>query len=96
VLIIIRTLSGKLSLHANATQTADIRTQGDCTGDQDQLLQVLHPLCLWARMSGLSILVRAPLSYKREGTRRYKADSSTLRPSSGSQVHTSSQAQYIT
>jgi hypothetical protein len=37
-----------------------------------------------------------PLSYKREGTRRYKADSSTLRPSSGSQVHTSSQAQYIT
>jgi hypothetical protein len=37
-----------------------------------------------------------PLSYKREGTRCYKADSSTLRPSSGSQVHTSSQAQYIT
>jgi hypothetical protein len=37
-----------------------------------------------------------PLSYKREGTWRYKADSDTLRPSSGSQVHTSSQAQYIT
>jgi hypothetical protein len=37
-----------------------------------------------------------PLSYKREGTWSYKADSSTLRPSSGSQVHTSSQAQYIT
>jgi hypothetical protein len=41
-----------------------------------------------------------PLSYKREGTRRYKAD--TLRPNLGShthsnsQVHTSSQAQYIT
>jgi hypothetical protein len=36
-----------------------------------------------------------PLSYKREGTRCYKADSSTLRLSD-SQVHTSSQAQYIT
>jgi hypothetical protein len=34
------------------------------------------------------------LSYKRGGTQRYKAD--TLRPNSGSQVHTSSQAQYIT
>jgi hypothetical protein len=33
VLIITRTLPGKLSLHANATQTADIRAQGDCTGD---------------------------------------------------------------
>jgi hypothetical protein len=32
------------------------------------------PFCSWAHMSGLSILVRAPLSYKREGTRRYKAD----------------------
>jgi hypothetical protein len=30
-------------------------------------------------MSGLSVLVRAPLSYKREGTQRYKA--SSLRPS---------------
>jgi hypothetical protein len=36
------------------------------------------PFCSWAHMSGLSILVRAPLSYKREGTRRYKAAS--LRP----------------
>jgi hypothetical protein len=30
--------------------------------------------CPWAHMSGLSIFVRAPLSYKREGTRHYKAD----------------------
>jgi hypothetical protein len=36
-------------------------------------------------MSGPSTLVHAPLSYKREGTRRYKGD--TLRPNSGSQVH---------
>jgi hypothetical protein len=35
----------------------------------------------------------SPLSYKREGTRRYKASSLRL---SDSQVHTSSQAQYIT
>jgi hypothetical protein len=32
------------------------------------------PFCPWAHMSGLSILVCAPLSYKREGTQRYKAD----------------------
>jgi hypothetical protein len=50
---------------------------------------VFPPLCSWAHMSGLDILVRAPLSYKREGTRRYKADSHGL---SDSQVHTSSQA----
>jgi hypothetical protein len=43
---------------------------------------------------GPSPLYVSPLSYKREGTRRYKAK--TLRPNSGSQVHTSSQSQYIT
>jgi hypothetical protein len=43
-------------------------------------------------MSGLSILVCAPLSYKREGIQRYKADTLThsLRLSD-LQVHTSSQ-----
>jgi hypothetical protein len=34
VCIITRTLLGKLPLHANATQTADIGAQGDCTGNQ--------------------------------------------------------------
>jgi hypothetical protein len=33
VLIITRTLPRKLPLHANATQTVDIRAQGDCTGN---------------------------------------------------------------
>jgi hypothetical protein len=50
-------------------------------------------------MSGLSTLIRAPLSYKRGGMQRYKGDKREklrLRPSSGSQVHTSSQGQYIT
>jgi hypothetical protein len=67
------------------------------------LIQVLHLLCPYARMSGLSTLVRAPFSYKRGGTQRYNSSSlkltqarATHRPSSGSQVHTSSQAQYIT
>jgi hypothetical protein len=32
VLIITSTLPGKLPLHANTTQTTDIRAQGDCTG----------------------------------------------------------------
>jgi hypothetical protein len=36
-----------------------------------QQLQVLHLLCSRAHMSGLSTLVRAPLSYKRGGMQRY-------------------------
>jgi hypothetical protein len=57
---------------------------------------ILFPLfCPWACMSGLSTLVCAPpLAIK--GEARNETDSDTLRPSSGSQVHTSSQAQYIT
>jgi hypothetical protein len=34
VLIITRTLPLKLPLHADTTQTVDIRAQGDCPGDQ--------------------------------------------------------------
>jgi hypothetical protein len=34
VLIITRTLPGKLPLHANATQTTNIGAQGDYTGNQ--------------------------------------------------------------
>jgi hypothetical protein len=32
--IITRTLPGKLPLHANTTQIADIRAQGDCSNDE--------------------------------------------------------------
>jgi hypothetical protein len=78
VFIITRTLLVKLPLHADTTQAADIRAQGDCTGDQHYLLQVLHPLCPWARMSGLSTLVRTPFSYKRGGTQRYNSSSKKL------------------
>jgi hypothetical protein len=34
VLIITRTFPVKLLLHADTMQAADIRAQGDCTGDQ--------------------------------------------------------------
>jgi hypothetical protein len=57
--------------------------QGSCGGIStlyatDIMALGVHPdvtgISPWVHMSGLSILVRAPLSYKREGTRRYKAD----------------------
>jgi hypothetical protein len=63
------------------------------------LLYVFPLFCPWAHMLGLSTLVRAPLSYKRGGTQRYRG---TLGLNLGShthknsQVHTSSQTQYIT
>jgi hypothetical protein len=49
-------------------------------------------------MSGLSTLVRAPLSAIKGEAHNVttQADSSSLRPSSVSQDHISSQAQYIT
>jgi hypothetical protein len=49
------------------------------------LLYVFPLFCSWTHMSGLSILVRAPLSYKREGTRCYKAAS--LRSNLDTQTH---------
>jgi hypothetical protein len=59
---------------------------------------VPRPVC-----RGSAPLYVPPFSYKRGGTQRYtdtlkptKAHLSTLRPSLGSQVHTGSQAQYIT
>jgi hypothetical protein len=64
------------------------------------LLYVFPPFCPWAHMSGLSTLVCAPLSYKRGGMQHYKGDTLRLNlgthTHSNSQVHTSSQAQYIT
>jgi hypothetical protein len=76
-----------------------------CQGAK-RLLQAtprLHPLYSWAHVSGLSTLVCPPLNYKRGGMQCYKGtntlrrthsdehtDSSTLIPSSVSQVQTSS------
>jgi hypothetical protein len=50
----------------------DIMALGDGLGIAG--ISNFPPFFPWAHMSGLSILVRAPLSYKREGTRRYQAD----------------------
>jgi hypothetical protein len=72
VTIITCTSPGRLPLHAKATQITGIRAQEDCSSNGYQLLQVLPPLCPWARMSGLSTLVRAPFSYKSGGTHRYR------------------------
>jgi hypothetical protein len=77
----------------NTICTIDIMAPEDCPDVAGYFYSVFPPFCSWAHMSGLSTLVRAPLSYKREGTRRYKA--SSLRHSD-SQVHTSSQAKYNT
>jgi hypothetical protein len=51
------------------------------------LLYVFPPFFPWAHMSGLITLVHAPLSYKREGTLRYKADPTEA------QAHTLTQTQ---
>jgi hypothetical protein len=83
--------------HINTICTTDIIALGDhpgVTGDSCSHSMSL-PLCPWAHMSGLSTLVRAPLSYKREGTRRYRQTFIHVHTHSSSQVHTSSQAQYI-
>jgi hypothetical protein len=72
-LIMTRALPRKQPRHINTVCTTDIMALGDRPGITD--VSYFLPFCPWAHMSGLSILVRAPSSYKREGTRRYKADS---------------------
>jgi hypothetical protein len=76
VLIMARALPRKQPRDINNIWTTDIMALGDLLGDAGIwiLLYVFPPFCPWAHMSGLSTLVRAPLSYKREGTRCYKAD----------------------
>jgi hypothetical protein len=88
--IITYVLPGKLPLYANTTQIADVRVQEDCSSNSKyDIHYIFGPTC-----RGSAPLCAPPLSYKRGGMQRYKRD--TLRPSSSSQVHTSSQAQYIT
>jgi hypothetical protein len=95
MLIITRALPRKQPQHINTISTTDIMALGDHPGITG--ISYFLPFYPWAHMSGLSILVRAPLNYKREGTRRYKADSLKL---SYTHLHalrlTSSQAQYNT
>jgi hypothetical protein len=65
----------KLPLHADTTQISDVKAREDCSSSEHLWLQVLHPLCFWAHMSGLSTFVHAPLSYKRGGMQCYNTDS---------------------
>jgi hypothetical protein len=77
VSIITYTVPGKLPLHSDTTQISDVRAQEDYSSNEHWLLQVLHPLCSWAHMSGLSTHVRALLSYKRGGIQRYNRGKNT-------------------
>jgi hypothetical protein len=61
--------------HINTICTTNIMALGDHPGITG--ISNFLPFCPWAHMSGLSTLVRAPLSYKRDGTRCYKTDSLT-------------------
>jgi hypothetical protein len=81
----------------NTICTTNIMALGDHPGVTG--VGYFHLVCSCAHMSGLNILVCAPLSYKREDTQRYKTSSQVHKFShthSNSQVHTSSQAQYST
>jgi hypothetical protein len=71
-LIMTRALPRKQPRHINIVCTMDIMVLGD--RPDVTCVSYFLPFCLWAHMSGLSILVRASLSYKRKSTRRYKAD----------------------
>jgi hypothetical protein len=83
-LIMTRALPRMQPRHINTVCTTDIMALGDRPG-----VSYFLPFCPWAHMSGLSILVCAPLSYKREGTLRYKARS--LRSNLDAQSHLDTQ-----
>jgi hypothetical protein len=91
-----------LCVAREASPTRQYHADRGCQGARRllQQLQVLHPLYSWAHMSGPSTLVRAPWAIKGEACNVTDGgDTQTelrLRPSLGSQVYTSSQAQYIT
>jgi hypothetical protein len=82
--------------HINTIGATEMMVLGDLLGDTSIGYFCMYSLCFapGPTYRGPAPLYVPPLSYKREGTRRYKGD--TLRPNSGSQVHTRSQAQYIT
>jgi hypothetical protein len=96
MLIITRALLRKQPSHINTAWTTDIMAPGDCSSVLALDTSIMYSLRFAPRPTcrgSASLYVPPPLSYKREGTRRCKADSLRL---SDSQVHTSSQAQYNT
>jgi hypothetical protein len=88
ILMTTRVLLRKQPREANAINTTDITTLG--VGPNVAGVSYFPPFCPWAHMSGLSTLVRAPLSYKRGGMQRYntvrKKDPSHLRHNSSSRA----------
>jgi hypothetical protein len=93
-LIITRALPRKQPQHINTAWTTDIMAPGDCSGVLALVTSIMysHRFVPGPTCRGSASLYVPPLSYKREGTRRYKADSHRL---SDSQVHTSSQAHIL-
>jgi hypothetical protein len=51
----------KLPLYAKDTQISSVRAQEDCLDNRYWRIQALYSLCPWARMSGPSPFVHAPL-----------------------------------
>jgi hypothetical protein len=94
-LIITRALPRKQPQHINTAWTTDIMAPGDCSG----VLAVVTPIVYSFRYvpgptcRGSTSLYVSPLSYKREGTQRYKANSKIH---SNSQTHKFIQALKLT
>jgi hypothetical protein len=93
--IITRALPRKQPHHINTTWTTNNMAPGDCSGVLALVTSIMYSLHFapGSTCRGSASLYVPLLSYKREGTRCYKADSHRL---SDSQVHTSSQTQYYT
>jgi hypothetical protein len=107
MLIITRALPRKQPPHINTAWTMDIMAPGDCSGVLVLDTSIMYSLRFapGPTCRGPASLYVPPLSYKREGTRRYKADSlrlsdslrstRTLRLTSSYKL-SSSQSQYNT
>jgi hypothetical protein len=100
VSIVTYTFPGKLPLHANTTQITNFRAQEDCSKQRTLVAPSITSVMFLGPHVGAQYPCMCPLSYKRGGMHRYntgsfrptytRTDSRSLRPSSGSQVHTSS------
>jgi hypothetical protein len=95
ILIITRALPRKQSQHINTAWTTNIMAPGDCSGVLALVTSIMYSLRFspGPTCRGSASLHMPPLSYKREGTRRYKADSHRL---SDSQALKFTQTQYNT
>jgi hypothetical protein len=75
-LIITRALPRKQPQHINTAWTTDNMARGDCSGVLALVTSMMYSLRFAPRPTcrGSASLYVPPLSYKREGTRRYKVD----------------------